>query len=124
MKLRVSAWRVTGGTVFRLAHSTFPHTVEKYCRAGKATDDNMAHAHCMLDTQGYKHTLRICNAYCFSTTTMVPRTRLYVTSRYVTSLGLISLSTKAKTGIGVLTVKTLTVSCIKMTSHIRRRLFI
>jgi len=22
----------------------------KYCRAGKATDDNMAHAHCMLDT--------------------------------------------------------------------------
>ena len=24
--------------------------VEKYCRAGLATDDNMAHAHCMLDT--------------------------------------------------------------------------
>jgi hypothetical protein len=23
--------------------------VEKYCRAGDATDDNMAHAHCMLD---------------------------------------------------------------------------
>jgi hypothetical protein len=23
--------------------------VEKYCRVGKATDDNMAHAHCMLD---------------------------------------------------------------------------
>ena len=22
---------------------------------------NMAHAHCMLDTQGYKHTLRLCN---------------------------------------------------------------
>ena len=22
--------------------------VEKYCRAGQATDDNMAHAHCML----------------------------------------------------------------------------
>jgi len=21
-----------------------------YCRAGQATDDNMAHAHCMLDT--------------------------------------------------------------------------
>jgi hypothetical protein len=28
--------------------------VKKYCRAGQATDDNMAHAHCMLDTQGYK----------------------------------------------------------------------
>jgi hypothetical protein len=24
--------------------------VEKYCRAGQATDGNMAHAHCMLDT--------------------------------------------------------------------------
>jgi len=23
--------------------------VEKYCIAGQATDDNMAHAHCMLD---------------------------------------------------------------------------
>jgi hypothetical protein len=39
-------------------------TVEKYCRAGEATDDNMVHEHCVLDTQGYKHTLRICNA-CF-----------------------------------------------------------
>jgi hypothetical protein len=34
----------------------FPHkscrlwdNVEKYCRAGQAADDNMAHAHCMLD---------------------------------------------------------------------------
>jgi len=24
--------------------------VEKYCRARQASDDNMAHAHCMLDT--------------------------------------------------------------------------
>jgi hypothetical protein len=24
--------------------------VEKYCTAGQATDDNMAHAHCILDT--------------------------------------------------------------------------
>ena len=31
--------------------------VEIYCRAGQVTDDNMAHAHCMLDTQDYKHTL-------------------------------------------------------------------
>ena len=23
--------------------------VEKYCRAGQATDENMAHVHCMLD---------------------------------------------------------------------------
>ena len=25
--------------------------VEKYCTAGHATDDNMAHAHCMLDNK-------------------------------------------------------------------------
>ena len=30
----------------------------------------------MLDTQSYKHTLKICNKYCFSTTTVVARTRL------------------------------------------------
>jgi len=24
--------------------------VEKFCRAGQATGDNMAHAHCMFDT--------------------------------------------------------------------------
>jgi len=29
--------------------------VEKYCTAGQATDDNMAHVHCMLDDYGYKH---------------------------------------------------------------------
>ena len=31
---------------------------KKYCRAVQATDDNMAHSHCMLDDYGYKHTLR------------------------------------------------------------------
>ena len=31
--------------------------VENYCTAGQAADDNMAHAHCMLGTLGYKHTL-------------------------------------------------------------------
>jgi hypothetical protein len=29
--------------------------VDKYCTAGQATDDNMAHAHDILDTLGYKH---------------------------------------------------------------------
>ena len=27
----------------------------------------MTNAHCILDTLGYRHTLRICNTYCFST---------------------------------------------------------
>ena len=34
--------------------------VEKYCRAEQATDDNMAHAHCMVDTKGYKRTYSVC----------------------------------------------------------------
>ena len=29
---------------------TLRDKVEKYCRAGQATDDFMAHAHCILDT--------------------------------------------------------------------------
>jgi len=47
------------------------HNVEKHCRAGQATDDNMAHARCILDTLGF-------NIYHFSTATMVRRTRLSV----------------------------------------------
>jgi len=54
--------------------------LDKYCRAGQATDDNTAHAHCMMETWGCKHTLRICNTYYFSTATMVVRRRLHVTS--------------------------------------------
>jgi hypothetical protein len=56
--------------------------VEKYYRAGHVTGDNMAHAHCMLDTKGCKHTLRICNTHCFSTSTIVARTRLIVTEKF------------------------------------------
>jgi len=32
----------------------------------------------MLDTQGYKHTLGLCDIYCFSTATMVAWTLLSV----------------------------------------------
>jgi hypothetical protein len=53
--------------------------MEQNCRAGQATDINMAHEHCMLGTLGYRDTLRICNTYSFSTATMVARTRLSVT---------------------------------------------
>jgi hypothetical protein len=42
-------------------------------------EDNTTPAHCMLDTLGYKYTLRICNTYCFSTATLVTRPRLNVT---------------------------------------------
>ena len=33
--------------------------MNKYCRAGQATDDNMIHVHCILDNLGYNYTLRI-----------------------------------------------------------------
>ena len=45
---------------------------------GQAIDGNMARAHCMLDTKGYRHTLRICNSYRFSAATMITRNRLSV----------------------------------------------
>ena len=41
--------------------------------------DNKERTLCMLDAQGYKHTLRICNTYCFSTAAIVVRTRRDVT---------------------------------------------
>jgi len=33
--------------------------MEKYCRAGQATYDNVTHAHCMLNTKSYKYTFKI-----------------------------------------------------------------
>jgi hypothetical protein len=47
-------------------------------RARQGTNENMVHVNCMLNTYGYKHTLRICNTYCFSTATMVAWMRLNV----------------------------------------------
>jgi len=63
--------------------------VEKFCTTGEATDGNMAHAHCMLYTSGSKQTLRIRNTYCLSTTKMVTRRILNVTSTRTLSLWLI-----------------------------------
>jgi len=41
------------------------------CQTGQRWQYNTAQAFCMLDKEGYRHTLRICNTYCFSTVTMV-----------------------------------------------------
>ena len=54
--------------------------MEKYCRTEQATDDNVAHAHCVLDNYGYKHKLTISNTYCFAIEIIVARTSLNVTS--------------------------------------------
>jgi len=53
--------------------------VEKYGRARQATGDNTVHAYFMLYSKFYKHKLRICNTYCFSTVTMVARMHHSVT---------------------------------------------
>jgi hypothetical protein len=56
--------------------------VENYGRAGWATSQyNTAQTLCMLDINAYrhKHTLKMCNNYCFSTPTTVTRTRLNIT---------------------------------------------
>jgi hypothetical protein len=53
--------------------------VEKYCTAGQATDDNMAHAHFMMYSYDYTHT--ICKTYCFSTATVVTNAPQYYVTR-------------------------------------------
>jgi hypothetical protein len=52
-------------SLFFLISCRLSDNVDKPGTAGKATEDITAHAHCMLDTYGYRHTLRICNTYCF-----------------------------------------------------------
>jgi hypothetical protein len=60
--------------------------VEKFCTAGQATDDNTAHAHCMLGIPKVTNTLRIRNAYCFSIATMVARTPSVLRHTYIVCL--------------------------------------
>jgi hypothetical protein len=60
-----------------------------YSHAGHTWQHNTAPALCMLDNYGYRRTLIICNTYCFSTATLVVRTRLNVTlyvHRYIASV--------------------------------------
>jgi len=53
--------------------------VEKFVQPDRS-HDNVAPAHYMLGPYGYKHILRICNNYCFSTITTVVRKGLIVMS--------------------------------------------
>ena len=49
-----------GNTNFIFSIFFFENRGKKFCTAGQATVDNTAHAHCMLDTWGYKHTHSSC----------------------------------------------------------------
>jgi len=42
--------RILFSVTFPLKSLRLWDNVEKYCRAGRATDDSMAHVHCVLDT--------------------------------------------------------------------------
>jgi len=50
----------------------------------------------MLNNLGYRHTLRMCNTYCFSTATMVTLTRLSVTLYKILPLLLMLLSSELR----------------------------
>ena len=43
-------------SIFFLKSCRLWDNVDKFCRAGQATDNNTAHAHCMLDNYGCRHT--------------------------------------------------------------------
>jgi hypothetical protein len=51
----------------------------KNVKSEQATGDIMSRAHCMLDNYGYRHIFKLPNTYCFSTATVVTRTRLNIT---------------------------------------------
>ena len=55
------------------------YNVKKYGKARLATDEIMKHAHCVIDTKGYKRTLTKCNIYWFSTPTIFALKQLNIT---------------------------------------------
>ena len=61
---------------------------KKNCRTRQATNEKMAQVHCMPYNYDYKHTLRISNAHCCSTATMVGLTNLML--RYKCTAYLVS----------------------------------
>jgi len=72
--------------IYIFEHSSLSSSQNKKCSVQKTTDDNKGHAHCMLDNQGYKHTLTICNTYCFSTATLIAWQGLHVTLTCISCL--------------------------------------
>jgi len=74
--------RENQNTCFVINEFSFPKIVYgkiPYSQKGHTWRYNTAHAHCVLDTWVYKHTLTISNSYCFSTVTVVARMRLNIT---------------------------------------------
>jgi len=59
---------------------------EKNCIAGQAANGNTAHAHCMLDNEVNKYTLRMCDNYCFSIAIFVADRSSFLGSTCMTCL--------------------------------------
>jgi hypothetical protein len=58
-------------TVLFEDHAIYEMMWKNIVRAGQATDNIMVHVHWVLETKGYKHTLRICNTELFFTAALV-----------------------------------------------------
>ena len=79
----------TQNTCFVFSYCSYCNSYCSYCnsycsncfppRTGHRWQHNTTHAPFTIDNWCYKHTLRACNSYCFTTATMVTRTRLNVT---------------------------------------------
>jgi hypothetical protein len=74
-------WRMAPPSSRKLCHVW--DNVEKFGIARQATDDDTAHAHFILNNEGYKHALRICNASCISMANTLMQTRFNVTFIYI-----------------------------------------
>jgi hypothetical protein len=74
------------GNIHFMSSEVFPKVVSfrrlcgkiRYSQTGHRCQYSTAHALCMLDIYGYRHILRTCNTCCFSTATVVTRTRVSV----------------------------------------------
>ena len=55
---------------------------EKYSRAGQATDDDMAHAQCMLVNQNYRHTQYVILFHCNNSCKNAPHCYVYTYTAY------------------------------------------
>ena len=87
---RWKLWRENQNTQFEfsttfLKNTPFMRKCGKNGRATQATDDNLVQRmrFYMLDSEGYKHTLRICNTYWFFIAMLVMWKLLNVTMLYV-----------------------------------------
>jgi hypothetical protein len=61
--------------------------VKENSTAGQTTNENVLHAHCVIDIKGYKHTFTNCYLCYFSTATVFALNALILRYTYIASLG-------------------------------------